>query len=253
MAEKLKIFMLGGFYISLSSRHFSTDVWDRDRSLQLFQFLLCQTKHRFLHKEQIIDKLWFELELKNADQTFKTALHGTNKTLKEIDHSFSQLILRQGATYRLNMDEVWLDTAQFRETILRAQKLVSTDAAKALECYLKAIALYKGPLLPTRMYEEWCTDEREQLHLLYMNALTDAAMLALEPNPSQSLYLAQLALQEDETWESAYSLQMQAYIKLGNRPMAIKSYEKCTEVLQQHFGIEPLPATKKAFKSLLLV
>ena len=38
---------------------------------------------------------------------------------------------------------------------------------------------------------------------------------------------------------------MQAYLKKGNRPMAIKTYQQCARILDEEFGIEPLPETKK--------
>jgi hypothetical protein len=62
--------------------------------------------------------------------------------------------------------------------------------------------------------------------------------------------LSQLALLVDETWESAYRIQMLAFLAMGNRPMALKSYEKCTKVLLDNFGIEPLMLTKKVLQQV---
>jgi DNA-binding SARP family transcriptional activator len=43
---------------------------------------------------------------------------------------------------------------------------------------------------------------------------------------------------------------MQAYIIKGNRPQAIKAYQKCADVLDQEYGIDPLPATKSLLKEI---
>ena len=58
------------------------------------------------------------------------------------------------------------------------------------------------------------------------------------------------ALSIDPTWEDAYRLQMQAYIAKGNRPQAIKTYQKCVDVLDEEFGIDPLPETRNLLKEI---
>ena len=71
------------------------------------------------------------------------------------------------------------------------------------------------------------------------------AELLLEENPIESIRLAQKALTIDATWEDAYRIQMQGYLNKGNRPQAIKTYIKCEAVLEEEYGISPLPLTKK--------
>jgi len=67
----------------------------------------------------------------------------------------------------------------------------------------------------------------------------------LKKNPNESIRLAQNALIIDNCWESAYRILMKAYLKNGNRPQAIKTYNTCTNVLEEAYGIKPLPATKQ--------
>ena len=74
--------------------------------------------------------------------------------------------------------------------------------------------------------------------------------ILLKENPTESIRLAQNAIAIDPTWEDAYSLQMQAYIAKGNRPQAIKTYQKCVDVLDEEFGIDPLPETRKLLKEI---
>jgi len=66
----------------------------------------------------------------------------------------------------------------------------------------------------------------------------------------ESIRLTEEALIIDPAWEDAYKIQMEAYLKKGNRPMAIKAYQRCVEVLDREFGLEPLPNTKKLYQSI---
>jgi DNA-binding SARP family transcriptional activator len=43
---------------------------------------------------------------------------------------------------------------------------------------------------------------------------------------------------------------MLAYIAKGNRPQAIKTYMKCEVILEEEYGISPLPETKKLLKEI---
>ena len=66
----------------------------------------------------------------------------------------------------------------------------------------------------------------------------------------ESIRLAQAALAIDNTWEDAYRIQMKAYLARGNRPQAIKAYMKCEVILEEEYGISPLPETKQLLKEI---
>ena len=68
--------------------------------------------------------------------------------------------------------------------------------------------------------------------------------------PLESIRLAEAALAIDNTWEDAYRIQMRAYLAKGNRPQAIKTYMKCEVILEEEYGIDPLPETKKLLQEI---
>jgi DNA-binding SARP family transcriptional activator len=43
---------------------------------------------------------------------------------------------------------------------------------------------------------------------------------------------------------------MQAYLEKGNRPMALKTYQQCERVLDEEFGIAPLPETRALLRKI---
>ena len=116
--------------------------------------------------------------------------------------------------------------------------------------YKTAINLYKGSYLPNRIYEDWTSEEREKTQLLILGAYITLAEILIDENPLESIRLAQKALAIDAAWEDAYRIQMKAYIVKGNRPQAIKTYMKCEVILEEEYGISPLPETKKLLKHI---
>ena len=124
------------------------------------------------------------------------------------------------------------------------------DRAVAKEHYQAAVILYNGEYLPERRYEDWTSAERERLGTLALSAMTTMAELQIVSNPRDSLRLTQRVLALEPLWEEAYRVQMRAYQALGNRPMALRTYQQCVEVLAMEFGIAPLPETQSIYTGI---
>jgi len=248
----IKVETLGQFFITRDGEQVNNKEWGRDRTLQLFQFLLTSRNRRALHKEQIADRIWEDVSGKSLDQTLKVAVHGINKVLepnrqKRTDPKY---LIRQGATYRLSINDLFLDVEAFETFIAIGNQHLSNNSNLAISSYQEALQLYNGVFLPERMYDDWTSSERERLQLMALNTMVDLGELLLETNPAESIRLCQQALQIDHCWEEAYRIQMHGYFLKGNRPMALKTYQLCTEVLKEEFGVEPLPETNAVYKKI---
>jgi len=243
----IQVFTLGNFQVYREGDMIGSKEWGRDKTIQLFQFLVTARHRRGLHKEQIVDRIWEEVSQKAADQNFKVALHGINKTLEPNRKSRTEAkyILRQGVTYQLNVNDIWVDSEALEQYIAIGNQALAEQPDLAILAYREALELHKGIYLPNRLYEDWSSEERERLQVLTLGAFVTMGELLIEENPMESIRLTQLALLIDNAWEDAYRVQIQAYLKSGNRPMAIKTFKKCKDVLEEEFGLEPLPETKK--------
>lgn len=248
----LRVQTLGDFCLWRHNQPVPAKEWGRDKTIQLFQFLITARRRNAMHKEQILDRLWEE-DSDGGDQIFKVALHGINKVLEpdRKSHSEPRFITRQGLTYRLHTDEIWIDADAQEAFIAIGNQALNTDPALAHAAYRSAIELNKGIFLPDRIYEDWSCDERERIQVLALGAIMNLAELLLEENPLESIRLSQQALLIDNAWEEAWRVQMEAYFRKGNRPMAIKTYRHCEKVLLDSLGIAPLPETRKLFQSIM--
>ncbi len=251
----IQVQTLGNFQVWVGGEKILSKEWGRDKTLQLFQFLVTSRHRRGLHKEQIIDRLWEDLDTKSGEQTFKVALHGVNKVLEPNRKSRSEarFVKREGLAYQLALEEIWIDADAMENFIALGNQFLHEDPDAAKLAYQEAIQLHHGVYLPSRLYEDWSSGERERLQVLALGTTITLGELLLDENPLESIRLAQQALLLDPTWEDAYRLEMQAYLKKGNRPMAIKTYRQCEEVLEEEFGIEPLPETKKLIEEIMAV
>jgi len=249
----LRIQTLGDFRVWRAGKEIAADAWGREKALHLFQFFVAMRLQAVrLHKEQIIDQLWPELDGDEGDRDFKVALHAINKVLEpeRKPRAEPQFIQRQGLTYGLNMESTWIDAIAFEDLIATANQRQPESAKTAIATYQQAILLYKGDYLPERRYEDWSSAERERLQVLALGAMTTLAGLLLETSPLESIRLTQRVLAVDPVWEDAYRIQMKAYMAQGNRPMALRTYQQCVKALAEELAIEPLPETQRLFEQI---
>ena len=249
----LQIRTLGSFAAIVDDQTISPKAWGRDKTLQLFQFLITARSRSSLHREKIIDRLWEDAEKDEGDRNFKVALHGINKALEpnRPPRTDPKYIMRQGITYQLNQEEVWIDAQAVEDYIAVANEARGTDDKLAINAYRSALECHHGIYLPNRIYEDWSSEERERLQVLILSAYISLAELMLDQQPLETVRLAQKAISIDNTWEDAYQLQMKAYLAQGNRPAAIKSYQQCIKVLDKEFGLDPLPETQEIYDSIM--
>ena len=248
----IQVQCLGSFQVWRNHEIISSKDWGRDKTIQLFQFLVTARHRHALHKEQIINRIWEDADAKSGQQNFKVALHGINKVLEpdRKSRTESKFIIRQGLTYQLNLEDIWIDVQALEQFVTLGNLALNDLNKQAIVAYREAIDLYQGIYLPNRLYEDWSSEERERIQLLMLGALISLSELLITENPMESVRLTQQALQIDATWEDAYRIQMEAYFVRGNRPMAIKTYQQCKKVLDDEFGIEPLPETQQLMKKI---
>lgn len=240
----LSVTTLGCFELSFAGEPLPAHLWKRDKSLQLFQYLLT-TRGAFLHREVVTNALWPELTATAAERDFKVALNGLQQALSVTGDS--GWIRRNGVSYALDFTHLVLDAQQFEQGVAQGNAHRKTDPTASIARFREAVSLYKGMFLPNRPYDDWASDMRERLHVLALSTMTQLGDLVLSENPTESLHLAQQVLGFERGWEDAYRLAMRAYVALGNRPMALRTYEKCADVLADVYDVEPLPQTEQLY------
>lgn len=249
----LRIQTLGGFHLWRNEVAIEPVAWGREKALHLFQFFVTTRRHTAsMHKEQIIDRLWPELDPEEGDRDFKVALNTVYKVLEpeRPPRSESRFIQRQGLVYSLNLEEMWIDADAFEQQVAEGNKAWSQHPETAIAAYQQALTLYRGDFLPERRYEDWSSAERERLHLLALGTMTTLAGLIVEQSPLESIRLTQHVLAIDPVWEDAYRVQMLAHLAQGNRPLALRTYQQCISMLEQELGVEPLPETLKLYEQI---
>src|ERR687889_604636 len=82
-SEAVRIWMLGGFRISVGSRTITQDAWRLRKAAALVKLLALAPGHR-LHREQVMDILWPDSGRRAASNSLRKTLHAARKVLDPI-------------------------------------------------------------------------------------------------------------------------------------------------------------------------
>ena len=144
MPETLRIWLLGGFRVSVGSRRIGEDEWHLRKARSLLKVLALAAGHR-LHREQAMELLWPDLDPRAALNNLHYALHVARRTLEpsalDSSSATSRYLRLQDDQLKLCPDSpVWVDVEAFEEAAATARRTLEPQAFQA------AMDLYTGEL-----------------------------------------------------------------------------------------------------------
>jgi hypothetical protein len=142
--------LLGGFTAAVDGASVAESAWRLKKARELVKLLALAPEHR-LHREQVMDVLWRDLEPAAAANNLHQAVYAARRALDrraiEVREEMLQLIAD-------------IDIDRF-ETAAADARRARTPAA-----YRAALSEYGGELLPENRYDDWTVQQREELAAL---------------------------------------------------------------------------------------
>lgn len=235
--------LLGGFRL----RHAGQDV----KGIQSERLILLLS-HLLLHSEkpssrkQIAFLFWPDTSEEQARTNLRNLFHNLKKAFPEID-SFLDL---EGQAVGWKPDAaIQVDVRQFRAA-LNAAKSAKDDATRVRHLQ-EAIEQSRGELLPG-FYEDWILTEREELHQLHLNALTQLAkLLEGERQYDEAIEAVNRLIRADALNESAYQNSMRLHALNEDRAGALQVYHTCVTILKRELDLDPSPEIKALHEQLI--
>ena len=218
MVLDVRIALLGGFDVVVAGSPVPRAEWRRRQAANLVK-LLALTPGRALHREQVTDRLWPDLDVEAAGPRLHKAAHYARRSLGS-----PRALVLDGETVALFPDDrVEVDAAAFQA--LAEAALAARDGTAAGN----AADAYPGDLLPQDPYEPWAEEPRDRLRLLHLDLLRLAGrweeLAAAEPADEE----AHLAI-------------MSALAGRGERRAALRQFERLERALRTELGVAPSAA-----------
>lgn len=233
--QGLQVYLLGGFRTCLAGREVPPDAW-RLRKAAAIVKLLALAPGLLLHRDQLLEALWPDLDPQSAANSLHQALYFARKVLEpeRSRRARPTFLTWEGESVRLGpRGGVWVDVLEFEAAAARA-----ADG----EALRRAFELYRGELLPEDRYEDWAAAPREALRLRFQGvALALARTAACSGDAALAERALVRALETDRALEEAHLALIRLYLSQGDRARAARQYSQMVAALRQELGAEPGP------------
>jgi predicted ATPase/DNA-binding SARP family transcriptional activator/DNA-binding CsgD family transcriptional regulator len=244
--EAVRVWLLGGFEVSVGSRVVGGDTWRLRKAQGLVKLLALAPRHR-LHRERIMDVLWPDLDAKSQANNLHRTLHLARKVLEGSQANAASPCLRlRGELVALCPDgQPWVDVEAFEGAAATARRSREPAAHRA------ALDLYTGELLPEDRYEAWAEEKREGLRRLHHTLLVELAALHEEREEyAPAVEALERAAAEEPAHEAARMGLMRLYAANGRRNEAILQYGRLRKTLSEELDVHPTDASRRLYEEI---
>src|SRR5229473_6037443 len=173
LSSSLEIHLLGPFRVTVDGATVDEQHFARRKPKLLLKLLALQPHHQ-LHREQVMEFLWPDLDPPAAANNLHKSIHAARRALEPTLKSGgeSRFIVAHEQQIQLRAPgRLLIDVEAFELAAAAALKSSQADA------YEQALELYAGDLLVEDPYEEWTIARRENLRVLHCDLLSKLAEL----------------------------------------------------------------------------
>ncbi len=243
----IRVIGLGQFTVWVGNRQVPDSAWNRRKSGELFRYLLLR-KGFTASREEVIEDFWGDYDLETAQDLLHQATSTIRRVLEpDLPEKFPSRYLKvEGDRVFLQLPPgSFLDFDVF-EPQLRAA--IQADKLPALQ---RVLAMYLGDLFPMDQYSGWSARRRTFLIEAYtLGLLALCHMLMREGAYTQVEQTVRLILDQDPWSEDAVFLGMQAFVRIGNKPRAIRLYKELENRLNEDLDLSPKPELAAYLQSI---
>jgi len=248
----LHVTLLGGFRLergdvtqAVAGRQPVCD-WPRRSAKTLTKLLAAHPGHA-LHREQIIDVLWPDVDAESALNSFGKALHAARRVLEpslQRRHDSAYLRLADSMLV-LNAERVVVDADVFEKLAERAIR------SSEIMTYQAALGAYSGELLPEDRYETWCADRRSALVELHLRLLVGLAEVYERRGAcNEAADRLRQVLKQDPAREAVHRQLMRLYARMGTSDQALRQFHICEQVLRRELDLAPQAETISLYNAI---
>ena len=246
-AGRLHVGLLGSFRVEGPQGIVPESAWLQRRSAKTLLKLVATDPAHMLHREQIMEMLWRDVNAASARNSFAKALHAAR-------HALEPQRTRGSNTYLLLHDDMlWLDTENVIVDADRFERLATAALERGdLERYEIALAAYSGELLPADRYEDWSYGRRDYLAYLHTKLLRGAAETLERMGASQqAVDHLLIALQHDPANEVIHRQLIRIYAEQGMRGEAVRQFHACRDALKHTLDVSPDAQTVALYEDIV--
>ncbi len=247
---KFNVRLFGKF--SVQRNNCEIESFPSAKAKELFCYLLLH-RDRSHSREVLASLLSGDCATSQSKKYFRQTLWQLQQTLQGHAPRHSDRLLQvDDESLRLDSQpSLWLDTAVFEQAFVPVQGVAGEQVKEQQVRGLHdAVSLYKGDLLEGH-YQDWCLFHRERLQNAY-TAMLDKLMGYCEVRRKfeEGMTYGELLLRQDPASERTYRRLIRLHYLAGDRPGALRQFQRCETSLQKELGVLPSRRTLELYNQV---
>ena len=251
-----RVKLFGGLDVRIGDHVVADRDWRKRKARLLFAMLVVK-QGADVPRDVILEHLWPDMEEPRARNNLyvvwsamKSALTPDADKEKGSLGPFTESV---GGVCRAVAGIIRSDVDEFEAMNVKARLAADEGRVEAaVRAYERMAEIYRGPLLPGDLYEDWFDDARTHYRAEFGDAMLRAARLlsSIDEQP-RAIHLLRKAIAQDPWREDLYQEALKRQIDIGQRSAAIETYIACKDRLAQDLGLDPSQATRRLYDCIL--
>ncbi|MDQ7822636.1 MAG: response regulator [Candidatus Eremiobacteraeota bacterium] len=237
----LRSYCLGKFRLASGDSLIKDEEWKTKKSKYVLAYLLSRWNED-VPEEKLLYAFWPDSPPKKSRQSLHTALYQIRQLFQQfVGDQKVNYILHEKEFYRFNTEaEHYIDLKEFEQFYKLGSRYLDEGKEEAGIAQLqKSEALYVGEFLEG-YFSDWAIEYRENIRKMYIDVLVRLANHFFKVKKYEvSLDYSQKILTHDSCRQDIHMMVMKCYQALGQKELAIKQYQFCTQILKRELNISP--------------
>jgi DNA-binding SARP family transcriptional activator len=241
---------LGRFAVQFNQQPLNFTQSRQQRPFALLQSLIA-SGGRDVHIEQLAQMLWPDADGDAARNSFDVTLHRLRRVF-----GLSELFQLRDGRLTLNSSLVWVDAWSFERLVNYSEQLLARAHDPAINhqlvrCSERLLTLYQGSFLEREAIQPWMLSMRERLRSKLLRYLLEAGQVWQNLHDwDRAIRFYRKGLEIEPFSERLHQQLIMSYRDCGQRSEALASFQRCRQLLEEHFQIPPADATLALYYSI---
>ncbi|HET9441347.1 MAG TPA: BTAD domain-containing putative transcriptional regulator [Longimicrobiales bacterium] len=243
---RLRVCALGPLEVEIDGAPVSAELWSYGKPKELLTYLLCYPQGS--SRDRIARALWPDATPSQLKNSFHVTMHHLRKAL-----GHPEWIVVDEERYRFARDLSYEFDADVFERVARSALSAGNQSRPRDTSQLQqAVALYRGDLLDGEVAGDWIEEHLGRLHRLYLDAALALGSAWEEAGQTAAaIEIYQQLIARDNLQEEPHRRLLACWARTGERPRALKHYERLVATLQATLDAEPERETISLYKRIL--
>lgn len=206
-------------------------------------------KGTLFHRDVLAALFWPEESDQRARKSLRNALWRVRSLIEPESVRPGAFLTVSGQSIGMTGEDcVHLDVAEFDRMMVAAKSPVVTESQAAI--VESCLRLYRGDFMDGHDHA-WCVYERERLRLGVLMALERLLTFHYQREEwPLALQRGRAILRYDPFREHVHRVIMVSHYSMGDRPLAIRQYQECVQLLEKEMRIPPMEATRRLYDQI---